>query len=159
MPFELRAFIAAKKTLDAVAGGLRGARVTELAHGLALLPLTASLEAEFGRGKEPAPFKGLRLSAGLAEWARKASESGPIAYVEADYGPGRDFQAGATWSAGALSTGPLLDKTAWDPREPAMLERPINTVLRALGVAAQGYGDEWDAVALARHSRTEDWAK
>lgn len=157
MSFELRALVAPKKTLEAVAARLPGAKVAELAEGLGLLPLPAALEAALKPEDRKPVLDGLRLGERVSGLAREASKAGPIAYVEADYSAGRDFQGAVLFSGGGVSWGPRCDRAAWDPREPAMTERPVNAALRALGVQRGDYGDEWDAVALARHSTTESW--
>lgn len=144
MAYRLRALIGSRASLESIGRKSPSGRLVELAQGLHLLHLAG----ETGAG----PFPGLDLSGRLAGWASEASGSGPIAYVEADYGPGRNFQAGVAWSSGRVLAGPLCDRAAWDPREPSMKERPVNVALRALGVVAEGYSDEWDAVALNRHN-------
>lgn len=157
MALHLRALIAQRPVLEAAARGLKAARLSVLTDDLCLLALTEAVEAQFSR-KGPPPFDGLKASSGLAEAASKASERGPLAYVEADYKKGLDFQAAAVWSGGSVVGGPWVDGTAWDPREPGTSERPVNSALRLLGVGAGECADEWDAVALARHLTTEDWA-
>lgn len=149
--------IAARTVLDGIARSLPGSRVADLADGLGLLPISVELESSFPAAERKAVFDGFRLSLRIEGLARSASSAGPVAYVEADYSPGRDFQAAASWAGGKLSGKPRIDRAAWDPREPAMTERPVNSVLRALGVQCHDYGDEWDAVGLARHRRTEEW--
>lgn len=157
MAFELRALIGPRSVLDGVSRSLPGSHVADLAEGLGLLPISFELESGFQPEERKGVFDGLRLSARVESLARPASASGALAYVEADYSAGRDFQASVLWAGGRLSGKPHADRTAWDPREPAMTERPINAVLRALGVQRHDYGDEWDAVGLARHPRTEEW--
>lgn len=157
MSLELRALIGKKKAIAALAAKLPGARVAELAEDLGLLPITLELESSFASQERTPAFAGMRLSARIEGLARAGSKEGAIVYAEADYSAGRDFQAAVVWDGGKLVGAPRVDRAAWDPREPAMTERPVNTALRALGVQCSGYGDEWDAVALARHPRTEDW--
>lgn len=157
MSLHLRALVAQRPVLEAAARGLKDARLSALTDELFMLPLTAPVDAQFSGAGAP-PFEGLKASAGLAQAASKASMTGPIAYVEADYKKGLDFQAAAVWSGGGVVGGPWVDGTAWDPREPGTSERPVNSALRLLGVGAGEYTDEWDAVALARHLTTEDWA-
>lgn len=157
MSYELRGLIAARKTLGPLAELLPGARLIDLAAGLALLPLTSDVEGKLAPADRAPALDGLRLGAKVAGLARDASKTGPIAYAEADYSPGRDFQGAVLWNGGRMSGPPRVDRAAWDPREPAMTERPINSALRLLGVQREGYGDEWDAVALARHSTTDEW--
>lgn len=157
MALHLRALIAQRPVLEAAARGLKDVRLSALTDDLCLLALTGAVDSQLA-GKGPAPFDGLKASPGLAEAAGKASRVGPVAYIEADYKKGLDFQGAVVWSGGGVVGGPWVDGTAWDPREPGTSERPVNSALRLLGVGAGEYADEWDAVALARHLTTESWA-
>jgi len=148
MSLRLRALIGAKGLLAPLAGGIPGGRVADLTEALGIIVLGPGVAAD----PPSATLPGLMLSKELARRAQAASDAGTLAFVEADYHPGRDFQSSVVWAGGSVALGPLNDKKPWDPREPAMKERPINTALRALGVKAEGYGDEWDAVALSRHA-------
>lgn len=154
MAYHLRALVAETPVLTALAKGV-GVRVVELTKELSLLPLTDAQEAKIpGAGAEPA-YDGLKVSRKVAKWA--AGVNGTVAYVEAAYGAGKDFQAAVVWENGEVTAGPWKDGTAWDPREDAR-ERPVNGALRILGVRhGSEFNDEWDAVALARHSETEEW--
>lgn len=156
MSYRLRAVVADLGILAKMAGEAKGVHVADLAHGLGLIPLTEAAEKAVPPAPGGAPFKGLKATAALAAWAAKASQDGPVGYVEADYGDGKDFQGAVLWSGGKVTAGPWTDATAWDPREDAR-ERPVNGVLRLLGVGAGGFNDEWDAVGLARHTDTKDW--
>ena len=86
----------------------------------------------------------------LAGW----SCSGPVAYVEADYFGGVGEQRAAVWDAGRLSLGPLYKGV--DEAFPAE-GSPISQALRYLGVQRGEHYDEFDAVGLLRHRRTEAW--
>lgn len=158
MSFELRALIGARSVLEPIAARLSGARLAELTESLAMLPMSSALEAGLSPEDRSPALDGLRLGVKLAALAKEASTAGPLVYAEADYSPGRDFQAAVLWNGGRLVSAPRADRAAWDPREPAMVERPVNAALRALGVQRGDYDDEWDAVALARHATTESWA-
>ena len=156
MAYHLRALVAETKALETLAKPV-GARVVELTKELSLLPLTAAQEAKIPGAEAPGPFAGLKVSAKLAVWAASGSKTGTLAYIEADYGAGKDYQAAVVWENGDVNAGPWKDGTAWDPREDAR-ERPVNGALRLLGVRhGSEFNDEWDAVALARHSETEAW--
>ena len=155
MSYELRALIGSKRVLDPVAAKIAGSSTVELAHGLFILPLK-ELSRAAAAAKAPLPKK-FEPPPEIARLAMEASAVGPIAYLEADYYPGRDYQAAVSWEKGRIAVEPQCETAAWDPREMNLSDRPINTVLRALDVTAAGYNDEWDAVAMARHSRTEDW--
>ncbi len=137
---------------------LPSAQVCDLTDDLALLPLTEAVKAEAlseGGSEEP-PFEGLALSKDLVDCARKDSKSGALAYVEAHYPEGSNHQGAIIWSDGEIIFGPLIDDTAWDPRE-INENRPVNRALRTLGLQAGSYDDEWDAAGFTRHPTTEDW--
>ena len=156
MAYRLRALVAEKSLLERLAkpGGLR---VVELTKELSLIPLTEAQEAKVP-GKDGAPaYDGLKASKKLVAWASAGSKGGLLAYIEADYGAGKDFQAAVVWQDGEVNAGPWKDGTAWDPREDAR-ERPVNGALRILGVRhGSEFNDEWDAVALARQIDTDAW--
>ncbi|MBI5200309.1 MAG: hypothetical protein HY925_01875 [Elusimicrobia bacterium] len=154
----MRALIGSRRALEKAAAGLPGSRLVELTESLALLPLSSAVEAALSPADRAPALDGLRLGAKTAQLAKDASAAGPVAYVEADYSHGRDFQGAVLWSGGKMGA-PRADRNPWDPREPAMVERPVNAALRALGVDRQDFDDEWDAVALARHATTDAWAR
>ncbi|MBI3297947.1 MAG: hypothetical protein HYZ75_07280 [Elusimicrobia bacterium] len=156
MAYRLRAFIAERRQLEALAARLQGARVIDLTGSLGILPLVDGVESMLASGGKP-PFGGLKVSEALAAAAAAASGDGPLAYAEADYQRDKDFQAAVVWAAGKVVYGPRLDATAWDPREAGDSGRPVNGALRLLGVSAAGFDDEWDAVGLARHIDTSAW--
>ncbi|MBI4347297.1 MAG: hypothetical protein HY553_10610 [Elusimicrobia bacterium] len=158
MAFELRALIGRRRVLEPIAAELPGARLVDLTDSLVLLPLAAAVEDALSPADRAPAVDGVRLGAKVARLAKDASKAGPILYAEADYSPGRDFQAAVLFNGGKMSGPPRADRAPWDPREPAMVERPVNAALRSLGVERGDYDDEWDAVALARHPSTEAWA-
>lgn len=154
MAYHLRALVAEKALLEKLAKPA-GVRVVELTKELSLIPLTEAQEAKVPGKDVAAAYDGLKVSKKLAAWASGAP--GAIAYIEADYGAGKDYQAAVVWENGEVNAGPWKDGTAWDPREDAR-ERPVNGALRILGVRhGSEFNDEWDAVALARHTETEAW--
>lgn len=79
-----------------------------------------------------------------------------MAYVEAEYFGGVGTQAAAVWDARDLALGPLIEA-----EDPLAAERPfpISQALRRLGVSAQGYVDEFEAVGLDKHRDMDDWLK
>ncbi|TBR17859.1 hypothetical protein EPO15_16025 [bacterium] len=155
MAYHLRALVAETALLTKLAKP-SGIRVVELTKELSLLPLTAAQEAKVPGKDDATAFDGLKVSKKLALWAASGSKTGTLAYIEADYGAGKDYQAAVVWEGGDVSAGPWKDGTAWDPREDAR-ERPVNGALRLLGVRQGDFNDEWDAVALARHIDTDQW--
>lgn len=158
MAFYLEAIIGKESLLERLAEELPSAQVCDLTDGLALLPLTEAVKSETltEGGSEKPPFEGLALIKDLAESAKKISKSGALAYVEGHYPEGSDHQGAIVWSDGEIVFGPLIDDSAWDPREPNE-NRPVNRALRTLGLQAGSYDDEWDAAGFTRHPTTEDW--
>ncbi|MFD8600159.1 hypothetical protein ACFV1L_34670 [Kitasatospora sp. NPDC059646] len=148
MGYYLEAVVAAETLLRATATGLPGTRVVPLAQGLALLPMSDDLDEAVRDGAPGlAPFRMLPggFDRTLAAW----SATGPVAYVEADIFGGTGDQSVAVWDRGALALGPLTASTG----------SPISLALRHLGARADGRPDEFDAVGLGRHRRTESWLK
>ncbi|MFF4353848.1 hypothetical protein [Streptomyces sp. NPDC001530] len=145
--------IARKGLLDAVTGDLSAARVVDLRHGLALVPMTdvlsdALTDASRARRTDfwslPASFDGV-----LAEW----SKGGPVAYAEAEYFGGAGEENVAVWRDGELVLGPLHLVEG----EPAPAEAtPVCQALRELGVRA-GEDDEFTVVGLGEHRDNEGW--
>ncbi|MFD8481936.1 hypothetical protein [Kitasatospora sp. NPDC059673] len=148
MGYALEAVVAAEPLLRAATADLPDAHVVPLAQGLALLPMTDDLHDAVMDGTPAHP--GFRKLPGgfhhtLATW----SATGPVAYVEADIWGGTGDQSVAVWTRGALTLGPLTAPTG----------SPISLALRHLGAHADGHHDEFDALGLGRHRRTEAWLK
>ncbi|MFH2202793.1 MAG: hypothetical protein ABIJ96_06745 [Elusimicrobiota bacterium] len=157
MAHHLEAFVAERAQLEHMALKLPSAKVVDLAADLCLLPVTAAVKADITGSDEPA-FAGLDLSEKLAQLAQECSRAGAIAYIEAHYLKGRDHQASAFWSQNKMTLEPSIEDTPWDPRE-SNDTRPVNKVLRILGLKPGSFDDEWDAAGLTRHNATENWAK
>ncbi|MFF2626534.1 hypothetical protein ACFVUN_12270 [Kitasatospora griseola] len=104
-------------------------------------------EAVRGDGPRLAPFR--MLPSGFERTLAAWSATSPVVYVEADIRGGTGDRSAAVRTAGALILGPLF--------EPG--HRPISLAPRHLGAHADGRPDEFDAVGLGRHGRTEDRLK
>ncbi|MFF0294884.1 hypothetical protein ACFYS8_29275 [Kitasatospora sp. NPDC004615] len=147
MAYVLSAVVAAEPLLRRVAD-LPGTRVVPLAQGLAMLPLPDAVRAALDDGTRP--FTGFyEFPGGLQHTLAAWSDAGQIAYIEADIFGGTGDQSVAVWTRGALTLGPLIEPNAG----------PISLALRHLGAHADGHHDEFDAVGLGRHRRTEAWLK
>lgn len=146
MSYEISAFIGRQERLPAVEGAPM--QIVSLAQGMALVPRTLALSGwlrqhhtgvprtrpGFEFLSEPVYQLGVRLSAG-----------GAVAYVE-----GFDFgnvggQSAIVWSDGRVVMEPLHSFNA------------IDRALRLLGVEKGGQYDEFDALGLGRHRKTERW--
>lgn len=158
MGYEVRGVVARTQLARAVAEVLGGhTRAVDLAQGYALVPYTeAAYDGFIGRHGAPlAPFEW--LGATVAELLARASQDGPLAYVEADYFGGVGQQHAAVWEGGAL---------AWGPRSVGIREAPpaqgtaISQALRRIGVDHPGgvdAKDEFEAVGMGRCREVEDW--
>lgn len=155
--YELRAMISFPDVLTPLAATRPPARVVLLDQGLALIPITAEVDASLHCSHVRAPREtGFRtLTAGVYGALRVASMAGPIAYIEADY-MGRDgWQAAGVWSEGSAVYGPAY----LHPTEPFPSggEAPIAEALRRLGATSVGRIDEFVAVGLGRYRNTAAW--
>ena len=146
MGYLLEAVVGRVGLLREAVRGLPGAVCVELPQEIAIVPVPDSFEPVGGLG-----FR--KLPALLVEaW----SADGPVGYVEAEYFAGVGTQRAALWSGAALALGPL---SVEEEQRFAVAGSPISQVLRALGVDRTGHFDEFDAVGLGRHRRTEDWCR
>ncbi|MFK0194549.1 hypothetical protein [Kitasatospora sp. NPDC090308] len=150
MGYYLEAVVAAEPLLRAAAADLPDAHVVPLRQGLALIPMTDALHDALTDpvAERLRPFQ--RLPRGFQHTLAAWSADGPVAYVEADIWGGTGDQYALAWTGGALTLGPLTDRTPVGPSA-------ISRALRHLGVSGEGHRDEFDAVGLGRHRRTESW--
>ncbi|MGW6914449.1 hypothetical protein ACWGB8_11605 [Kitasatospora sp. NPDC054939] len=158
MSYELQALIAPLELLRIAAAEVSAARVAPLAQGLALIPATGAFLAAIGAGGDGTSSAGHGFDwfpegfeRRLAAW----SKAGPIACVQADYFGGTGTQLAAVWSDGRLDLGPLTSGEF----EPFPAEgSPISQALRRIGARADGGAvDEFEAVGLPAHRRTDGW--
>jgi hypothetical protein len=135
MAYQLHALIARQELLA------RCSDVIALPQGVAMVPIVT--EGEGG----PFPSSEFeRLSAEIARLAKTLSLKGIVAYVEAEYFGGAGDQRAVVWENGRVEAAPLGGDA-------------INQVLRRLGVTRGTQHDEFDAVGLGDHRRTEDWLR
>ncbi|PPK65401.1 hypothetical protein V5P93_005821 [Actinokineospora auranticolor] len=155
MTYILEAVIGPEHVVRAVADEVPCGVVVALGQNLFLLPATEEFLAAVADPDAPA-LDGFRQAPGgfgarLAAWSAR----GPLAYVEADYFGGSGEQYAAVWAGGEVTLGPVL-KPERAPLPAA--GSPISQALRALGaVVTDPAVDEFDAVGLGRHRRTESW--
>ena len=95
------------------------------------------------------------LSSGDMAFAAKASQTGPLAYVETGYFGGIGHQAAVLWQDGTLIMGPLVMKTEDNRGRPPSLW-PINAVLRKLGIECKDGEDEFASFGLGFYRSNED---
>jgi len=104
------------------------------------------------------------LTRGVAEWARRQSLHGDVAYLHAEFFGGGGFHAAVAWRDGAVTWGPLFTATSAGEAEDHYAtvadsrDMAVNVMLRWLGVQRVDQFDEFAAAGLSRCRWTEDWA-
>ncbi|NEA26602.1 hypothetical protein [Actinomadura bangladeshensis] len=150
----LEAVAATEPVLRELAAGVPEARVVLLGQHLSLLPMTNALFDAVTVAGAPELDGFWKAPAGLGRLLAACSATGPAAYVEADYFGGTGTQSAQVWHAGKVVLGPLHK----GEREMFAADgSPISQALRRLGAAKGDHVDEFDAVGLGRHRRTDDW--
>ncbi|MGV9888745.1 hypothetical protein [Streptomyces sp. NPDC003395] len=151
--YELRAVVAGGEVLRGVVRDFSVARVVSLGQGLSLVPMTDQLFDAATDGTD-SPLGFWRLPGGFDRWLAEWSSAGPVAYVEAEYFGGAGEQHAAVWVDGSVVLGPLHVP---DGQPFGADGSPISQALRRLGVVVDAGADEFAAVGLGRHRRSEDW--
>lgn len=119
--------------------------------------LQDDLHARFGTGDWLE--RGPRISTGDMAFAAKVSTRAKVAYLETEYSGGVGEQSSVLWSGGSLSVGPLTYAINAKTRSAGGRARslwPINVVLRSMGVRADGFVDEFEALGLSDYRSLED---
>jgi hypothetical protein len=167
MSYELNAFIGRQERFSIVEGAPM--KTVPLAQGMAILPLTLALcgwlHAQHEGAERTHPGFEL-LSEPAYQLGVRLSERGAVAYVEAfDFG-NAGGQDAIVWQHGRVVMEPLhsFDGLAALPESRprraspgAAPCHPINEALRRLDVEKSGQYDEFDALGLGRHRKTERW--
>lgn len=149
MGHSIRGFVARPEALQAIRVRFPAARLVGLDAGFALVPGTDALIAEIDAA-DPAG-EGMAGSIdflfdhpAMLRLLADASAQGPIAFVETDYVDGRGAQAATACVDGKVVSS--KEREGDGDGGP----RPINSALRALGVARAPGEDEFDTVCLGR---------
>ncbi|GAB3465104.1 hypothetical protein [Actinophytocola sediminis] len=152
--YHLQAVIAAEPVLRGLAGTFADVGLVPLGQRLSLLPMTDTLFDAVTVAGSPRLDGFWKAPAGLGRTLATCSANGPVAYVEAEYFGGTGEQSAMVWDAGQVAMGYLhLAEKAPVPA----VGTPISQALRRLGVSTGDQHDEFAAVGLGRHRRTEDW--
>lgn len=138
---------------------LPSAIVCPLPQGLALMPLTDSVETELRKGASDAnqmvlPPSG-EMASGLAELASALSGRGPIVYAATFIHGGTGGQDAVVWIEGEVVLNIGDDEESMS----AWPNSPISRALRRIGVIAAEGEDEFDAIGLGRYRSNESWAQ
>jgi hypothetical protein len=122
-------------------------RVASLDQGFGLLLVT---DAPDSRCNDPIPPK-------IAAVAQELSLRAPVAYIETEYFGGAGGQRAALWRDGAIiQVCETSDERGTEASTP-LRDRPINTMLRAIGVEIGPHLDEFEAIGLDQFRSHEDW--
>jgi hypothetical protein len=156
--YELHALVGLHQ-VAAQAADEAGIAVVELPQGYGLVPITAEVFDALGGGPAKPIGNAFRLlSSGVESLARKVSHAGPTAYLEAEMFGGTGTQAMVGWRDGEIWLGPVTTEFGWPPSDPASSPHwAFNYALRELGVDRDEAFDEFDALNLGKHRRTEYW--
>jgi hypothetical protein len=150
----LEAVIASQLVLRELASSNQQAHIVALGQHVSLLPMTDALHDAATVAGAPELDGFWKAPAGFSSTLAACSAKGPVAYVEAEFFGGVGTQSAQVWDRGKVVLGPL--HTAEDTPDP-VAGSPISQALRQLGVARGDHFDEFDAVGLGRHRRTNDW--
>lgn len=166
MAYELRAVIAKLHIVERLASDWRLATAIPLGQDFGLVPMTDELHAdiiELADCDDASPIPEFDdFSQGLLAVIERASNLGPVAYVEAEFIGGLGSQSAAVWLKGRFILSPVRTDYGFH-REPAADSAsrcpfPINRALERLGVVPGKGQDAFDTLRLGRHRATDDWA-
>jgi hypothetical protein len=143
-------FVALRSDLEKSIATLPKAGLCELSQGFAFVPITDAMVDP----SEPVSSQQMfsELTRRLEEWGLACSANFSIVYLETEYFGGLGSQAAIVWRAGKTVFGPAREKAMQ-----ATLERPINGVLRCIGVQRGTMSDEFQAIGLHRFRNDDDW--
>lgn len=151
----LQALLAPISTLETVRQNNPELTVVPLRQGIGIIPIPIGLNQ--AKGSQEFPFDPGKTFRFLDDWIvqilKTTSYVGLIAYIEVDLFGGQGHQAAVLWKDGKITLGPL-----WDEKSP-LRRRPINRVLKRMGVKLEEHIDQFDAVGLGTHRFTDDWLK
>lgn len=162
MGHNVRLFAGRPDVLGAYRAVLPVAELFELTSNaeFAVLPLDDDLHDALHRVYPAGEWRAgaVRLSDGDMAFAARASERGPLAYLETNYFGGAGFQAAALWKDGSLVLAPVVLNVIVHAGIPPSTW-PINTALRLMGLATHEDKDEFDSFGLGFYRSNADiWA-
>lgn len=134
--------------------------------GLVLLPLTEEIVASLMPSAAVSPpVDGFYdLTSGVAEWARRHSVHGDVAYLHSEFFGGSGFHAAVAWRDEEVAWGPFFTATSAGEAEDHYVtvvdrrDMAANVMLRWLGVQQADQIDEFAAAGLNQCRWTEEWA-
>ncbi len=151
MGYEIQAVIAKMSTLALLSQSSGYIRAVSLNQDFGLVPLIDEFLDDLQSARpdlraQPDPFEGFcKLSAVVADLLKNVSNSGSLAYVEAEFFGGAGGQSSIAWANGSVSSGPHHTEDA------------INLALLHLGVQAIAPYDEFDSLGLGQKRHTKQW--
>ena len=108
-----------------------------------MIPITDELWEEIESSDAIEGFN--KLSVEIEQWAQQISNTGSVAYIEAEFFGGTGGQGAIAWNDGSRTFGPTHEQHA------------INLVLKTFRINANDAHDEFDAIGLGQHRDTRDW--
>ncbi|MEU4620538.1 hypothetical protein AB0G04_11245 [Actinoplanes sp. NPDC023801] len=139
--------------------------VVALTSGLVLLPLTGKITTTvLGAGDNDPVVDGFyELTEPVADWARRRSHHGVVAYLHSEFFGGGGFHAAVAWHHGDTVWGPRFTATSRGEAEDHYTvpddhrDMAANMLLRHLGVDRGQHLDEFAAAGLDQQRWTTDW--
>jgi hypothetical protein len=155
MGYELYAFVAQRGKFAQLKELSPYITVAEVQQGFDLLlsdwHLAEALKLSYFEKTQG--FEETSLDKSLITFAEQLSKDSQIGYIEAKFFGGAGHQYAFLWENSKLLLSPATN--GWQGFRP-MHERPINEVLKAMGVEAERY-DEFAALGLMQYRHMEDW--
>ncbi|QXI30615.1 hypothetical protein [Pseudomonas vanderleydeniana] len=155
----IQVLIGPLETLTKARSLLPAAAICPLPQGLALIPVTHTVEVQLqsqatAHTTAAVPHSG-ELAVGITELASRLSDQGPILYAATYIHGGTGGQDAVIWHKGEV----ILNLGDDEDHMSAWPDSPISRALRHIGVTVQTGQDEFDALGLGRYRSNEAWAE
>jgi hypothetical protein len=145
MGYFLYAFVAKEPLLRNNIHEFEDCHIVSLQQRIEMLILTKEFLENFADDENTSKVGILNmLTPKAAEWAKRISMDGPVAYIEAEFFGGLGGQRSVIWHSGRV-----VSETKGSG--------PINLALNFLGVTTKPPEDEFIAAGLKRHRDAEGW--
>ena len=152
---SIAVFIANRRLSEEIKDSISSSKIFDLTSDLSIVALfTSSGESVWSEDIPKDEIAYSEFSCLTKNWdsvARRASQTGKVAYVETEYFGGAGAQSAVLFENGSITFGPSKDESG--PRE----TWPINSVLRLLGVRSSLGSDEFETIGFTDVRENEDF--
>jgi len=143
--YIIQAFIGKLNNFSLLTG--QTVNFVNIEQGFTLIPVNKSFQRGFGIETFGVIEPNNQSLEGITSFGTLASNTGKVAYIEAEFFAGEGMQGAIMFDHGIIFSSPLKSKSA------------INVALKFLGVSKLSYVDEFEAIGLGKYRKTEDWIK